>query len=164
MSSPPGDRASVSVSVAVEPAVAFEVFTAEIELWWKHGPKFRVGRRSPGVLTFEPGVGGRLLETFDGPAGPRALEMGRITVWEPPSRLQFEWRGVNFKGDEKTDVEVRFEPTASGTLVTVVHRGWNTLRPDHPARHGAEVPAFIRMIGLWWGELMTSLREHAARR
>src|SRR5690606_35548361 len=125
MNAPPGDQAKVSVCVAVEPAIAFEVFTTEIDLWWKHGPRHRTRRRSPGVLTFEPGVGGRLLETFAGPAGPRTLEMGRITVWDPPSRLQFTWRGVNFKGDEQTEVEVRFAPSAGGTLVTVVHRGWS---------------------------------------
>jgi hypothetical protein len=48
--------------------------------------------------------------------------------------------------------------------VTVTHRGWASLRPDHPVRHGHEVPAFIRMMGLWWGDLLTSLREHAAER
>jgi hypothetical protein len=26
-------------------------------------------------------------------------------------------------------------------------------------RHGVEGAAFSRMIGLWWGELMTALRE-----
>jgi hypothetical protein len=29
-------------------------------------------------------------------------------------------------------------------------------------RHGLACAAFIRMIGMWWGELMTSLREHIA--
>jgi hypothetical protein len=36
------------------------------------------------------------------------------------------------------------------------------LRPDHPARHGLANEAFIRMIGLWWGEQMTSLREFSS--
>ena len=58
---------------------------------------------------------------------------------------------------------MHFAPSPSGTLVTVTHRGWASLRPDHPARHGQEVAAFIRTMGLWWGELLTSLREHAAR-
>ena len=53
------------------------------------------------------------------------------------------------------------DPT--GTLVTVRHGGWTALRDDHPARHGLKGAAFSRMIGLWWGELLTSLREHAAR-
>jgi hypothetical protein len=59
---------------------------------------------------------------------------------------------------------VVLEPSATGALVAVTHRGWSTIRPDHPARHGHDVPAFIRMMGLWWGELMTSMREHASGR
>ena len=61
---------------------------------------------------------------------------------------------------EKTEVEVLFAQSPSGTLVTVTHRGWAAIRPDHPARHGHDVEAFIRMMGLWWGDLVTSLREH----
>jgi hypothetical protein len=67
---------------------------------------------------------------------------------------------VNFAGGEFTEVEVLFEAAESGTRVTVHHRGWAILRADHPARHGLHGPEFIRMIGMWWGELMTSMREH----
>jgi hypothetical protein len=35
-----GDRATVSVTVAVTQAAAFEVFTREIDLWWRRGPHF----------------------------------------------------------------------------------------------------------------------------
>jgi uncharacterized protein YndB with AHSA1/START domain len=157
---PPGDKATVTVLVAVDPAVAFEVFTEEIDSWWKRGPAYRVAGRSPGVLTFEPGVGGRLFERFD----ERLVEMGRIVEWDPPRKLAFEWRGVNFEGDEKTDVTVTFDPSPSGTRVTVEHRGFASLRPGHPVRHGLDAAPFVRMIGLWWGELLTSLREHAASR
>jgi hypothetical protein len=59
-------------------------------------------------------------------------------------------------------VAVRFAPSGSGTLVTVRHSGWSALPADHPVRHGLAGAAFIRMIGMWWGELMTSLREHIA--
>jgi hypothetical protein len=27
---------------------------------------------------------------------------GKVILWEPPSRLALEWRGVNFKPGEKT--------------------------------------------------------------
>jgi uncharacterized protein YndB with AHSA1/START domain len=161
---PPGDCATVTVHVGVSREEAFDVFTREIDLWWKHGPRYRIAGRRPGGLCFEPGIGGRLFETFELTTGPRTIEVGRITEWEPPARLSFEWRGVNFKPDEKTFVEVAFEPSPNGTLVTVRHRGWSALRADHPARHGLIGPAFSRMIGLWWGELMTSLREHIAAR
>lgn len=161
---PPGDCATVTVHVDVKQEDAFDVFTREIDLWWKHGPRYRIGGRRRGTLCFEGGVGGRLFETFELASGPRTIEVGRITAWEPPARLAFEWRGVNFKPQEKTFVEVAFEPAENGTLVTVQHRGWSALPESHPARHGLVGPDFSRMIGLWWGELMTSLREHVAQR
>lgn len=161
---PAGDQARVSVSVAVEPADAFRFFTEEIDQWWRRGSKYRVAGRGRGIVHLEAGVGGRLFESFETASGPRVIETGRVTAWDPPSRLAFEWRAVNFAPAEKTEVVVTFEPAASGTLVTVTHRGWSRIRPDHPARHGADVPAFIRNMSLWWGDLMTSLREHAVRR
>jgi len=159
----PGDQARVSVLVAVPPEVAFRIFTEEIELWWRRGLKYRVARGQRGVIHLEPGVGGRLFESFEVGAETRVIETGRVTVWEPPSRLVFDWRAVNFAPTEKTEVEVTFEPSPSGTQVTVTHRGWSKIRPDHPVRHGLEVVAFIRMKGLWWSELMSSMREHAVR-
>jgi len=69
---------------------------------------------------------------------------------------------VTFDTTEKTEVLVLFAPSSSATLVTVHHRGWSRIRGDHPVRHGSDAPAFIRMMGLWWGDLMTSLREHVA--
>ena len=158
-----GDRATVSVSVAVSQTDAFDIFTREIDLWWRRGPRFRFGRE-PGELTFEPSLGGRLFEAFSSESGTHVREVGRITVWEPPSRLVFNWRNVNFADDESTEVEVLFAPTDTGTLVTVQHRGWGALRAGHPARHGLQGAAFSRMIGLWWGDLMTGLREFVDQR
>lgn len=160
----PGDRVEASVTVAVDPAQAFDLFTRETDLWWRRGLRFRAGGRAAGALHFEPGVGGRLFEEYAGDDGPRLVVFGRITVWEPPARLCFEWRNVNFTPDEQTAVEVSFESVGSGTRVTVIHSGWASLRADHPARHGMETAAFIRMTGLWWGDLLSALREHAVRR
>jgi uncharacterized protein YndB with AHSA1/START domain len=160
MSPPSGDTAAVSVLVRVAQEDAFDVFTREIDQWWRQGPKFRIAGRRRGALFFECRLGGRLFETFELSSGSRTIEVGRVTLWEPPRRLELEWRGANFKAEEKTTVEVTFEPSAHGTLVTVRHRGWSALRDDHPARHGLIGAAFSRMIGMWWGELMTSLREH----
>ena len=156
---PPFDSVRVSVTVAADPATAFAVFTGETDLWWRRGPRFRVSGRTPGVVTFEPGVGGRLFETYATEAGERVAVMGRITAWDPPARFSFEWRASNFAGDERTTVDVSFEAAGAGTRVTVHHHGWSTLRPDHPVRHGEEGAAFIRRMGLWWGDLMAALRE-----
>ena len=164
MSEPAGDRARVSVLVKVEPAAAFRIFTEEIDLWWRRGLKYRVAGKRRGVIHIEPGIGGRLFESFETARGTtKVVETGRVTAWEPPSRVAFEWRAVNFAPAECTQVDVRFEPSPSGTLVTVTHSGWSEIRPDHPARHRLEVPAFLRMMGLWWGDLMTSMRMHAER-
>jgi uncharacterized protein YndB with AHSA1/START domain len=156
---PSGDQAKVSVFVAVKPADAFAVFTEETDLWWRRGLKYRLAGRRPGVLCFEPGVGGRLFESFETESGTQMYEAGRITVWEPPRRLVVKWRNANFASNESTELEVLFEPSGTGTRVTVHHRGWAALRPDHPARHGLEGAAFSRMMGLWWSDQMTSLRE-----
>jgi uncharacterized protein YndB with AHSA1/START domain len=159
---PSGDQATVSVVVAVDAAAAFEVFTRETDLWWKRGPRFRVAGHRPGLLQFEAGVGGRLFETFETEAGEKVFVVGRVTAWEPPSRLMLEWRNANFAPSERTEIEVLFEPVAAGTRVTVQHRGWASLRPDHPARHGLTGPAFSRSMGLWWSDQLTALREFVA--
>ena len=159
---PSGDQAAVTVHVAVSPRDAFEVFTEEIDRWWRRGAKFRVSGRLPGIMRLEPELGGRLFETIDGPEGAREVVTGRVTAWEPPSRLAFEWRGVNFGEGERTEVEVAFDAVGDGTRVRLVHRGWASLRDDHPARHGHVGAAFARFLGLWWGELMTSYRGAAA--
>jgi uncharacterized protein YndB with AHSA1/START domain len=150
----------VSVLVRVPPEEAFRLFTEEIDSWWRGGLKYRIGKRRS-VVHLEPKLGGRLFESFETAAGAKVKETGRVTCFEPPGRLVLEWRAVNFAPDERTEVEVTFEPSPSGTLVTVQHRGWSKIRPDHPVRHGEEASAFIRRMGLWWGELMTSLRERA---
>jgi len=159
-----GDRVAVEVLVDVEPAVAFEVFTTEIDMWWKRGIAYRASGRAAGILTIEPKVGGRLFEEYESPAGPRVHEAGRVTAWDPPSNLAFEWRGTNFAPDEVTYVEVTFARTESGkTRLTLVHRGFAALRPDHPVRHGQPAVEFIRRFGTWWGALLRAYREHAAR-
>jgi uncharacterized protein YndB with AHSA1/START domain len=158
----PGDAATVSVFVAVEVEDAFEVFTQEIDLWWRKGPKFRIAGQRRGSLSMEPKLHGRLFETFDHPKGTQTFQIGTITRWEPPHALCFEWRGVNFKPGETTSVEVSFAAQGDGTMVKVRHSGWSSLPAGHPARHKLEGAAFSRSIGMWWAELMTSLREHVA--
>jgi uncharacterized protein YndB with AHSA1/START domain len=151
--------ARVSVTVNVDPTVAFEVFTQDIDRWWRRGVKFRHSGNSRGLLCLEPRVGGRLFESFETSGAEHVVQVGVVSMWDPPRKLIFSWRNANFAPDEQTEVEVGFSPTNSGTLVTVTHRGLTALPPDHPARHGLPDDQFIRMIGLWWGELMTAMRE-----
>lgn len=159
----PTDRARASVRVDVGIEEAFRIFTEEIDRWWRHGRRFRIGGERRGFIAIEPGQDGRLFESFETKHGDtKVLETGRVTAWEPPHRVAFEWRNVNFRPDEKTFVEVTFEPGSRGTMVTVTHWGWDDVRPDHPARHGLAPAPFLGTLGRWWGDLLSALRQHAS--
>ena len=152
-------RVVVALRVKATPERAFDVFTREIGLWWRPNPLFQFTPRSSGVLAFEPEVGGRFTETRE---GGKVFEIGRITVWEPPSRLAFGWRQAAFTPDQHTEVEVRFEPVGEETRVTVEHRGWDTVPAEHVARHGFSDQLFLRRHAEWWQTLLSSLGKRLA--
>ena len=155
----PRDAENVVVStvVAVAPGEAFAIFTEDVDLWWRRGPRYR----APGDdrLRFEPGPTGRLVaESSSG----EMREIGEVVVWEPDAgRLVFRFRAPNFAPNEETEVDVRFEPVVDGTRVTLEHRGLGALRPDHPARHGLEGTALVALYGTWWGDMLVELRGRA---
>ena len=64
------------------------------------------------AMRIQPGVGGRVLEIYD-EAADDALELGRITVWEPG--VQLTYRSLV----DDTEVDVRFEADERGTQVRV---------------------------------------------
>jgi uncharacterized protein YndB with AHSA1/START domain len=158
------DCVRATTIVPADPAEAFALFTTEVDLWWRRGPRFRQGRGRPSVMRFEGGEGGRLVEVYTDEAGG-AFEVGRVLTWKPADRLVFEWRGYNFEPELVTEVEVRFERAERGTRVTLEHRGWDRVPLEHASRHGYGASnAWSAMIGLWWGDLLTSLRAHARSR
>ena len=93
MMPPASDLVTVSVTVSTDPATAYAIFTNETDLWWRSGPKFRIAGKQLGVVRFEPWLGGRLIEEVASPSGPQVFTKGRITVWRPPERFQFERNG-----------------------------------------------------------------------
>lgn len=158
----PGDQSTVTIVVGVSVEDAFTIFTEDIDLWWRRGPRFRSLPGDRALICIEPGLNGRVFESYGSADGKeQIIEIGRTKVWDPPNRLLFEWRISNFAPTERTEVEVLFAPSASGTRVTVIHRGWNAIRHDHPARHGLDVSKFIRMYGMWWGDQMSSFAARA---
>jgi uncharacterized protein YndB with AHSA1/START domain len=146
--------------VAIAPEAAFRLFTEQLDLWWRRGKRYRIAEGDRGLMAMEPGVGGRVFESWHDAGGTeRVREIGRVQVWEPPHRLVFSWCAANFAPHESTEVEVRFAPAAEGrTTVSVEHRGWAAIRAGHPVRHGQETAAFVRSMAMWWGDLLTSLR------
>jgi len=155
------DSVTVSIDVEVEPTVAFDVFTRELDAWWGRGPRFRFVAPYGGTLTLEPGVGGRLLHVVDGGV---SFVVGHIEVWEPPRRLALTWRLTNFTPEQQTRVDVRFEPAGDRTRVSVTHSGWDAIPAAHPARHGLDGREFVLFRGRWWADLLTAVKQHAERR
>jgi uncharacterized protein YndB with AHSA1/START domain len=145
----------VALRVKATPARAFEVFTTQIALWWRPNLMFQFTPRSPGVLAFEPGEGGRLTTTL---ASGKVFEIGKIRAWEPPSRLVFGWRQATFAAGQDTEVEVRFETVGEETRVTVEHTGWDSVPAAHVARHGFANPLFLTRHGEWWQALLASYK------
>ncbi len=146
----------VSIRVAATPARAFEVFTREIGSWWRPNGLFRFTRKSPGQLKFEPGPSGRLIEIL--PDG-EIFEIGHITAWEPPMRLAFSWRQETFAPGQLTHVEVRFEAVGDETRVKVEHYGWDTIPPEHVARHHFPDAIFLHRHAEWWQALLRSFQS-----
>lgn len=152
-------RVLVALRVRATPERAFAAFTGEIGAWWRPSPMFAFTPRDPGVLSFEPGEGGRLIQTL---RSGKVFEIGRISCWEPPRRLVFGWRQATFAPDQATEVEVSFEPVGAETRVTVEHRGWDSVPASHVARHGFPDGVFLRRHGEWWQALLEGLNAFMA--
>jgi hypothetical protein len=113
-------RFTVDVACSVEHA--FRVWTSGLAGWWPadHTVSGEVGLH----VELEPRVGGRI---FERTAGGAEHDWGSVTVWEPPSRLEYLWFLRADRADA-TDVAIRFEPTGDGaTRVEITHAGWERL-------------------------------------
>lgn len=153
-------RILVALRVPASPERAFEAFTAEIGQWWRPNGLFQFTPRSPGVLTFEPGPEGRLVETL---ASGKVFEIGKIRAWEPPRRLVFGWRQASFAPGQDTEVEVTFEAVGEETRVTVQHVGWDGVPQTHVAKHGFPDAIFLRRHAEWWQVLLASFKMAAGK-
>jgi len=151
-----GSRIIVALRVPATPEEAFDYFTRDISQWWQPNGLFNFTPRSPGVVSFEGGEGGRFIETL--PNG-KVWEIGRILVWQRGVRLAFGWRQATFTKDQNTEVEVRFEAVGEETRVTVEHRGWDSVPQEHVARHHFPDMIFMRRHGEWWQALLAHLKE-----
>lgn len=166
MSAPLQDSIRATIHVETSPDEAFVLFTRDIDLWWQRGPRFRVGAGKAGAekrfLSGTMRLDGRaLVEEY--PDGT-SFELGQVTVWQPGARLVVGWRIPSFAAGEETEIEVTFAAQGSGTEVVLVHRGWSSIRADHPARHGLADRAFTTERAMWWASLTRGYRLLAESR
>jgi uncharacterized protein YndB with AHSA1/START domain len=121
-----------TVVVPMQPARAFELFTARIDEWWPL-MTHSVGLEDAVLVTFPGVVGGSIIETMrDGSTSV----WGTVTGWDPPVGVRFSWhpgRPASWAGD----IEVRFIPDgAGGTVVELTHSGWDRRSDGPEARLG----------------------------
>ena len=113
-------RKQLRVALPVEQA--FDLFTAGIGKWWPlltHS----VGEEQAETCFFEGWVGGRIVEVLkDGSQS----EWGRVLTWEPVHKVSFTWYPGR-EPDTAQEVTVTFSENRGGTLVELVHVGWETL-------------------------------------
>jgi hypothetical protein len=120
-------RKQLRVSLPVEKA--FELFTAGMGKWWPLA-SHSVGEQQAETCYFEGWVGGRIMEVLkDGSQS----EWGRVLVWEPFHRVSFHWY-PDRQPDTAQEVTVTFTEIPGGSLVELVHVGWETLGTEAPAR------------------------------
>ena len=146
----------VAIRVAANQQRAFDAFVNEIGAWWQPNSLFDFTVGKHGTLAFEPGLDGRLTETY---ADGAVFEIGRITAWEPPSRVAFTWRQASFAPEMGTEVVVTFEPVGAETRVTVEHFGWESVPREHAAKHGFPNEIFLQRHAEYWRALLQSLRD-----
>jgi uncharacterized protein YndB with AHSA1/START domain len=128
--------------VRVPPDTAFALFTEHLGAWWPLDTH-SVGLDDAVGVVFEPGVGGRIVEAI---AGGATSVWGTVDVWEPPARVRFSWH-PGTPPDEATQVEVTFAESADGgTLVELVHSGWDR-RPDGAAARASYGPGWDFVFG-----------------
>jgi len=149
----------VAIRVPANPPQSFDAFTNEIALWWQPSGLFPVTTLGDGRLAFEPGGGGRLWTTLD---NGEEFEIGRISIWEPGSRLVFTWRPASFAPDQSTEVEVRFEGVGDETRISIEHRAWDTIPQKHAARHGFPEQVTLQRAADWWRASLTRLKSKLA--
>jgi uncharacterized protein YndB with AHSA1/START domain len=90
--------------------------------WWPLASKSVHGERARRVV-FETGEGGRIYEIArDG----GEADWGRVLVWDHPNHVVFTWHPGRESNTAGT-VDVSFTPEESGTLVRLVHSGWEKL-------------------------------------
>ena len=118
-----------SIHVKASQARAFEVFTSGLGRWWPrdHG----IGKKPMQFAVMETKLGGRWFELAE---DGTQTNVGRIIVWEPPSRFVMTWDiNSEWKPDAviNSEVEVRFvSDGADATRVELEHRKFERMGPQ----------------------------------
>lgn len=106
--------------VRADPPSAFRAFTDQVHSWWPVRTHSVGGEEGRGLRLNPAGF----VETL---ADGTECTWGSVLAWEPPHRLAMTWHPGQAP-DPHTQVEVTFRAVEDGTLVRLVHSGWEALR------------------------------------
>jgi hypothetical protein len=107
------ERVHRSVRLACGPARAFALFTQRISLWW---PPSRRHTSDPDSQIYLQAAG----RFFERAADGHEVELGRVTLWDPPARLELDfYPGTD--PDHPTKLVVTFTAAGVETEVTILH-------------------------------------------
>jgi uncharacterized protein YndB with AHSA1/START domain len=122
---------TIALDLACPVEHAFAVWTARFGTWWPAG---HTVSGCPERIVMQGRVDGRI---FERTAEGVEHEWGRVTAWEPPTRLADTWH-LRQDPATPTDVEIRFcARGAAATSVEIRHTGWERLGADGPGRRDA---------------------------
>jgi uncharacterized protein YndB with AHSA1/START domain len=112
-----GDALEIVREIPATPEQVFRALTEPEELmkWW--GAK---GMLTSARTNLRPG--GEYRFEFLSPEGDAAWAKGQYQVVDPPRRIVKTWFNSKFP-DLRNTVELRLEPVAAGTRLTLVHSG-----------------------------------------
>jgi uncharacterized protein YndB with AHSA1/START domain len=113
---------------------AFTAFTEDIDRWWQRP----AGRGGDAIIRFES-------DQLVSVSASGSQVLAAVTSWNPPRRLDLEWRGPHARPGD--GVVVEFDPEPPGTRVTIHHQ-----------RRGISPQAVeAAVVALWWGDLLGRL-------
>jgi uncharacterized protein YndB with AHSA1/START domain len=135
------------IRVDATPETAFAVFTERIGEWWPLGRYSIYG--ADATVAFE---GDRIVERS--PGGEESV-WGEVLEFEASARVRFTWHPGRPDDEEPTEVEVTFAADDDGTLVTLVHSGWERVSEERRAGRADYADG--------WPAVLELYRENATR-
>jgi uncharacterized protein YndB with AHSA1/START domain len=111
-----------SIEIEASPERVFAAWTDPEQLvaWWGDDQMYR----TTGWET-DPRVGGKWVSHGTGVDGKAFSVEGEYLQYDPPKRLGFTWI-PSYSSEGRTVVELEFKATATGTLLTVKHSGFES--------------------------------------
>lgn len=109
-----------SVTIAVPPQRAFDLFTRRMGDWWM--ASHHIAEKPFVAIEIEPREGGRWFER-DAEGGE--CPWGKVLAWDPPKRVLLAWQlkgDFSYDPDFVTELEIVFVPDGTGTRVTLTHK------------------------------------------